>query len=156
MALVLVTGVSGSIAGACASALRAQGYRVRGTVRSRAPATVSHLTALVPGLELVEADLLKDDGWASAVDGCDFVMHIASPFPLFSKDESAIIKPAVEGTKRVLAACVAAKVKRVVLTSSCAAVGGGYEGTDKGKDGYVFTARHVGSLAYLRTTTTFC
>jgi dihydroflavonol-4-reductase len=72
------------------------------------------------------ADLEKDPGWAEAVTGCDYVLHVASPFPAtLPKHEDELIVPAREGALRVLRAASDAKVKRVVLTSSFAAVGYG-------------------------------
>lgn len=134
---VLVTGASGFIAGYCIEQLLAQGYRVRGTVRSLArPDRVAHLRAL-PGasdrtLELVEAELQRDAGWAEAVAGCAYVLHVASPFPSTRpKHESEIVTPAVEGTRRVLTACAAdGGVKRVVMTSSLAAILYGHDSDD--------------------------
>ena len=74
-------------------------------------------------LELVEADLEDADSWKNAVKDCDYVLHTASPFPIVA-DES-IVKTAVDGTLAVLRACAKEKsVKKVVLTSSCAAVNG--------------------------------
>jgi nucleoside-diphosphate-sugar epimerase len=76
---------------------------------------------------VVTADLSRDDGWAAAVEGCDYVMHVASPFPNETpKSEDDLIRPAVDGTLRVLRAAADAGVKRVVLTSSIAAVSSGY------------------------------
>ncbi|MFT4571032.1 MAG: dihydroflavonol-4-reductase [Hyphomicrobiaceae bacterium] len=130
--LVLVTGASGFIAGHCVQTLLADGYRVRGTVRSLANrAKVGHLdqlgTAADDRLELVEADLTSDQGWDTAVSGCTYVLHVASPFPSTTPDdEMELIGPAVEGTQRVLAACARGGVKRVVLTSSVAAVAYGH------------------------------
>ena len=136
--LVLVTGASGSIATACCAALHAAGYRVRGTVRD--PARASHLSALCPGLELVAADLESDGGWDEACAGCVYVLHLASPFVLNAATEAELVRPAVEGTKRVLGAALrAGTVKRVVLTSSVVSIGDGHEGTPKGAQGYVFT-----------------
>ncbi len=134
-ALVLVTGASGFIAGHCVAALLADGYRVRGTVRSLANrAKVRHLDAVGRAhddrLELVEADLTSDAGWDRAVAGCSYVLHVASPFPAERPDdEMELIGPAVEGTRRVLAACARTKgaVRRVVLTSSVAAVAYGHD-----------------------------
>lgn len=115
------------------------GYRVRGTVRSLKKKT-EHLTNLVPGaahrLELVEADLTSDAGWAEAVAGCDYIMHVASPFPLQSPrdPERELYIPAREGTLRVLRAAAAAspRPRRVVLTSSTAAIAYGHD--DTGRD----------------------
>ena len=131
--LVLVTGASGFIAGHCVRELLEHGYMVRGTVRSlKDPEKTAHLRALaarVGGtLDLVEADLGSDAGWKDAVAGCAYVQHVASPFPAAApKDEMDLIRPAVDGTKRVLNACAeSGTVKRVVLTSSVAAVASGH------------------------------
>ncbi|GAB1515370.1 NAD-dependent epimerase/dehydratase family protein [Actinophytocola sp. KF-1] len=114
---VLVTGASGFIARHVAAELRAHGYAVRGTARRD-----------VDGVdELVRADLAADAGWAEAVDGCDFVLHVASPFPVgrpSSDDE--LVRPAVDGTLRVLRAAADAGVRRVVVTSSIAAIVSGH------------------------------
>ena len=137
---VLVTGASGYIGGHCVVDLLRRGYRVRGTVRNLGKrAAVERLATLVPGslerLEIVEADLSSDRGWAEAVRDCTYVLHVASPFPPnVPNDEMEVIGPAVDGTKRVLAAAAATRggVKRVVLTSSVAAVAyGRREHTDK-------------------------
>lgn len=128
--LVLVTGVSGFIASWVAHAALKVGYRVRGTVRSlKNEDKVKHLRDLCPGskyqLELVEADLTSDAGWNDAVRDCDYILHLASPFPLDDpKDPNELIVPAVDGTLRVLRAAAALDKppKRVVLTSSIVAV----------------------------------
>jgi nucleoside-diphosphate-sugar epimerase len=127
MSKILVTGATGFVAGHCIADLLAGGHSVRGTVRSLAdPARVAHLRALGCDLELVEADLTRDDGWAAAVAGVDAVLHVASPFPATPpRDEDELIRPAVDGTLRVLRASADAGVRRVVLTSSIAAVCGG-------------------------------
>jgi nucleoside-diphosphate-sugar epimerase len=71
--------------------------------------------------------LNKDEGWKEAVSGCTYVLHVASPFPASPpKHEDDLINPARDGTLRVLRAAKAASVKRVVLTSSFAAVGYGH------------------------------
>ena len=110
-----------------------------GTIRSRAkadaPRTAIARVASVERLSFVEADLLSDNGWDNAMTGCTFVMHVASPFYLKEpKDENELIVPAVEGTKRVLAAAQRAGVKRLVLTSSIVSIssgkGSGQYGTD--------------------------
>ncbi|MBL1076732.1 NAD-dependent epimerase/dehydratase family protein [Nocardia sp. 2] len=122
---VLVTGVSGYLAGHIVTDLRERGYEVRGTVRSLAKtAATAHLT----GVELVEADLSSDAGWAEAVAGCRYVVHAASPFPAAEpKREDELVRPAVDGTLRVLRAAAAGGVERVVLTSSIAAVRMGHD-----------------------------
>lgn len=118
---ILVTGASGFIAGHCVSELAGHGYTVRGTVRD--PRKAAHLADIA---ELVHADLESDDGWADAVAGCDCVLHVASPFPLSDPaDENDLIRPAVQGTLRVLRASArSGTVKRVLVTSSVAAIVG--------------------------------
>ena len=124
---VLITGISGFIAKHCAVEMLNAGYGVRGTVRSMhksgdVQASIAK-HADVGRLEFAAADLDSDDGWSAAVAGCKFVLHVASPFPARQpKDEQELIRPAVEGTLRVLRAAVAAKVERFVQTSSTAAV----------------------------------
>lgn len=132
-ALVLVTGATGYIAGHCVRELLEHGYRVRGTVRSLAdPRKTEHLrrmaSTLDGSLELVEADLTGDRGWREAVAGCTYVQHVASPFPAaVPKNEMELIGPAVDGARRVLGACAeAGTVKRVVMTSSVAAIAFGH------------------------------
>lgn len=128
--LVLVTGATGFLATHVVKVMLENGYRVRGTVRSlKNTEKVKHLYDLCPNakhkLELVEADLTDDDSWPSAVEGCEFIHHVASPFPLDDpKNEDEIVKPAVQGTLGVLkAAAKSGTVKRVVVTSSCIAIG---------------------------------
>jgi nucleoside-diphosphate-sugar epimerase len=110
-----------------------QGYRVRGTVRNQARAGEVREAMENAGvdlghrLEIVEADLTRDEGWADAVRGCSYVLHVASPFPNRAPEhEDELIKPAKEGTVRVLKAAADAGVKRVVVTSSLAAISGGH------------------------------
>lgn len=126
---VLLTGVSGFIAKHVALKLLNAGYDVRGTVRRLDRASEVH-AALAPHLDdragqlsLVQADLESDAGWAEAMAGVSAVVHTASPFPIAQpKNPHDLIRPAVEGTHRVLAAASAAGIKRIVLTSSVAAV----------------------------------
>lgn len=133
--VILVTGVSGYIGSHVAKLLLEEGYKVRGTVRSLSnEAKVEPLKSLVPDakfpLELVEADLTKEEGWDKAVEGCTGVLHVASPFPdLVNQqvDEAGLVDTAKDGTLQVLKAVAnhaAASVKRVVVTSSFAAVSG--------------------------------
>ncbi|TKK83816.1 aldehyde reductase [Herbidospora galbida] len=134
---VLVTGGSGFIAGHCILQLLDQGYAVRTTVRSSARESAVRAVLADAGmvngddLTFVPADLLADDGWADAVAGVDFVLHVASPVRLGEvADENDVIAPAREGTLRVLRAARDAGVKRVVLTSAFHAVGFGHPPTD--------------------------
>jgi dihydroflavonol-4-reductase len=125
---VLVTGGSGFLGGWCVIELLRRGYTVRTTVRSlsREPQVRSAVSSEVdPGdrLTVLAADLTSDEGWAEAAEGCDYVLHVASPFPPKQpKDPDELIVPAREGTLRVLRAGLNAGVKRVVVTSSVAAI----------------------------------
>src|SRR3954471_23637798 len=125
--LVLVTGGSGFIGAHAINRLHEEGYRVRTTVRSLSrEAEVRELAGDGP-LEVVAADLTDDAGWAEAVSGCDYVLHVASPFPPGPpKHEDDLIVPARDGALRVLRAARDAGVRRVVLTSSFAAIGYGH------------------------------
>jgi dihydroflavonol-4-reductase len=131
MARVLVTGATGYLAGHCIAELLSSGYAVRATVRDLATANVAHLRSIAERtgavLEFAEADLARDAGWNQAVDGCDYVWHVASPFPgTTPQDENEVVRPAVDGTLRVLRAVEAGSTaKRVVMTSSGLAVHSG-------------------------------
>jgi dihydroflavonol-4-reductase len=115
---VLVTGATGYAAGFCIRELLEHGYDVRGSVRNLKTSSVDHLRPLGE-VEFVQAILDADAGWDDAVAGCDYVLHVASPIPFKApKHEDEIIRPAVDGTKRVLRAAAKAGVKRVVYTSS--------------------------------------
>jgi dihydroflavonol-4-reductase len=129
MDLVLLTGISGFIAKHVALKLLNAGYNVRGTLRrlDRADevrsALAPYLTEHAGTLTFVQADLESDAGWADAMTGVSALVHTASPFPISQpKDPATLIRPAVEGTERVLKAAAAAGVTRVVLTSSTVAV----------------------------------
>lgn len=131
---VLVTGGSGFIGAHCIVQLLAAGYQVRTTIRNlkREGDVRAMLKAggADPGsrLSFFAADLVDDSGWKEAVSGCDFVLHVASPLPpSVPKNEDELIVPAREGTLRVLRASRDAGVKRVVLTSSFAAIGYGHK-----------------------------
>jgi len=137
MKKVLVTGISGFVGQHCAAELLKKGYAVRGSVRS-----LSKTDEVVNGikkeidpkdnLEFCELDLMKDAGWDKAMEGCDYVLHVASPFVVkVPKDENELIKPAVDGTLRALKAAKKAGVKRLVLTSSTVAMHGGQTGLIK-------------------------
>ena len=122
---ILVTGASGYIAGFVIKQLIADGWTVRGTVRSlaRADALRTTLGVEASDLELFAADLTADAGWDAAVVGCRYVHHIASPLQLgVPKNDDELIVPARDGALRVLRAAHAARVERVVMTSSTAAI----------------------------------
>ena len=127
---ILITGISGFIAKHCAVELLKHGYAVRGTVRSRAKADEARATLAghcdTTKLSFADANLLSDAGWQTAMQGIGGVLHVASPFQLGEpKDPNDLLKPAVEGTLRVLRAAVASGIPRFVQTSSMAAVVGG-------------------------------
>jgi nucleoside-diphosphate-sugar epimerase len=137
MGTVLVTGGSGFVGCHCILQLLAAGYQVRTTVRNlkrEADVRAMLRTGGVEtgdGLSFVAADLEKDAGWPEAVAGCEYVFHVASPLPPNEpKHEDELIGPAREGSLRVLRAARDAGVKRVVLTSSFAAIGYGHEETE--------------------------
>ncbi len=127
---VLVTGGSGFLGAWCVAELLRRGYAVRTTVRdpAREPEVRAALAAEGEAgdrLTVAVADLSSDGGWAEAAAGCDYVLHVASPFPAVQpKDPDELIVPAREGTLRVLRAALDAGARRVVVTSSVAAVGG--------------------------------
>ena len=132
MATVLVTGGSGFIGSHALLQLLATGHDVRTTIRSLQ--REAGLRALLRAnaaddarLHCLVTDLTQDAGWTDAVAGCDFVLHIASPFPAgIPKHEDELIVPARDGALRVLRAARDTGVKRVVLTSSFAAIGYGH------------------------------
>ena len=142
---VLVTGGSGYIGGWCVASLLQRGYVVRTTVRdlSKEAAVRASLAKLVdPGnrLSFHAANLTSDDGWDAAVEGCDYVLHVASPLGVSDpKDPNDLIVPAREGARRAIAAAIKAKVKRVVMTSSVAATNRGSLGSDWIADETVWT-----------------
>jgi nucleoside-diphosphate-sugar epimerase len=130
--LVLVTGGSGFVGSHCIRRLHEDGYRVRTTVRSLSREPEVRAMAGDGPLEVVAADLTADAGWAEALAGCAYVLHVASPFPLGQpKHEDELIVPARDGALRVLRAAREAGVRRVVLTSSFAAIGYGHGHPDK-------------------------
>ncbi len=126
--LVLVTGGSGYIAGYCVAQLLNDGWSVRTTVRSLAKtkavrASIDNIAPKASEIEFVEADLNSDAGWGRAAIGAQYVLHVASPVPLTDpKDDDELIRPARDGTLRVLTAARDAGVKRVVMTSSTSAI----------------------------------
>ena len=145
---VCVTGASGFIAAEIIKALLLKGYRVRGTVRKSPDAYpfLASLDGAVDRLELVEADLLKSGSYKQAVKGCEYVLHTASPYIINVKNSQRdLVEPAVRGTQEVMEACLfAGGVKRVVLTSSIAAV------TDQPDSSVIYTEKEWNRLSSLK------
>ena len=124
---VLLTGISGWIAKHTAIELLNLGYEVLGTVRNNSLIQQTKETinkyAPIDNLSFVELDLLKDDGWNEAAQGCKYIMHIASPFPYkVSNNRDSLLAPAVDGTLRVLNAGLNANVEQIIKTSSIVAM----------------------------------
>ena len=125
---VLVTGVAGYIGQHCALELLKKGFNVIGSLRDISKAhevetAIKQHIEIKDNLEFCQLDLLIDNGWEEAMNGCDFVLHVASPYVSYQpKDENELIKPAVEGTSRVLKFAKKFGVKRVVVTSSVVAM----------------------------------
>ena len=134
---ILVTGASGFVAIHTIIQLLEQGYKVRGTIRSLSKEAEVRETILKyvqanDRLEILSADLEQDAGWDEAMNGIEYVLHVASPFPLFEpKHEDELIVPAVQGTLRVLRAAHKARIKRVIQVSSNAAISSGHDGENK-------------------------
>ena len=162
MGTVLVTGGSGFIASHCILQLLAAGHQVRTTVRT--PGRESAVRAMLKQggadeagdrLAFVAADLQADAGWPQAAAGCDHVLHVASPFPVgVPRHEDELIVPARDGALRVLRAARNAGVRRVVLTSSYAAIGYGHPPQATPFDETNWTdATAAGLSAYVRSKT---
>lgn len=157
---VLVTGASGFIAMHCILKLLEKGYKVRGTLRSPERETglrktfMKH-TSVDDRLEFITTNLKTDAGWDDAVEGCQYILHVASPFPSQPpKHENDLIHPARDGAIRILKLASAANVKRVVMTSSLAAVVSGHD-YDESKvfdeEDWSRTDRHIGAYEKSKT-----
>lgn len=153
--IILVTGGTGFIGSWVVKELLEKGYRVRVPVRSLKRAEkYQHLKDLSNSdslLELFEADLLYEGSYDSAAEGADAIIHMASPFTLRFKDpQRDLVDPAVQGTRNVLAAAnKSTTVKRVVLTSSVAAVHG--DNIDMMEQGLTeFTEEHFNTTSSLK------
>ncbi len=160
MSTILVTGGSGFIAGHTILQLLSAGHSVRTTVRSlqREPEVRATLKqgGAEPGerLRFFAADLEADAGWAEAASGCDYVLHMASPFPAGAPShEDELIRPARDGALRVLRAARDAGVKRVVLTSSFAAIGYGHPPRQTPFDEADWTDANAKIPAYVKSKT---
>jgi dihydroflavonol-4-reductase len=155
-----VTGGSGFIGGHCIVKLLAAGYEVRATLRDPGREVdvraMLRTAAIDPAgrLSFSVADLESDAGWAAAAAGCEYVLHVASPFPAARPShEDELIVPAREGTLRVLRAALGADVKRVVLTSSFAAIGYGQPPRAAPFDESDWTVPAAGVSAYAKSKT---
>ena len=137
MEKVLITGASGYIALHCIVELLNNGYAVKGSLRS--PNRESQVRTAIAkkidtknNLEFCKLDLTNDDGWEEAMSDCKYVLHVASPFPFSEpKDENDLIIPAREGTLRALRAAKKSGIKKVILTSSVAAIQYGHNDSNK-------------------------
>jgi dihydroflavonol-4-reductase len=152
---VLVTGASGYIAGFVIRQLVAEGWTVRGSIRNLARADAVRKTLGLPDLELVAVDLTSDAGWAEAMAGMDFVQHIASPIPTREpKDPQELIGPARDGALRALRFAHAARVKRLVMTSSMAAIAYGHpEPRPVFTEAHWTNAESLDAYAYIKSKT---
>jgi dihydroflavonol-4-reductase len=158
---ILVTGATGFVGKWVVLELLKGGYRVRGTVRTEARAARLRQTIgselgaeALSRLEVVFCDLLADAGWPEAMAGVAAVMHVAAQIvALEPKDPDVVVRPALEGTRRVLRFALAAGVKRVIITSSIATVGYGH-GHVSGKR--VYTEEHFTNLDAMRWTWAYC
>ncbi len=159
MKKVLVTGISGYVGQHCAAELLKNGYAVRGSVRSLSKTEevtqgIKKVIDPMGNLEYCELNLLKDEGWEQSMAGCDFVLHVASPFVASEpKDENELIQPAVEGTQRALKAAKKAGVKRMVLTSSMVAMMADARGTVEINQNSWTNVNAKGISAYLKSKT---
>jgi len=156
MQRVLLSGVTGYIGQHCAAELLRQGYEVIGTIRtpSKTDSTRDAIGRVAPveKLHFAEADLLSDRGWADAMRGCAFAIHVASPFLLAEpRNEADLINPAVEGTKRVVAAAQREGIKRLVLTSSTFAIIAGKVSGRYGPGDWSDTNANIGAYAKSKT-----
>ena len=157
---VLVTGGSGFIGGWCVIGLLQQGYAVRATVRDlvREGAVRTALGKVVDPrdqLSFYAANLTSDAGWDAAMEGCDYLLHVASPLGVAEpKDPNELIVPARDGARRAGGAAIKAGVKRVVLTSSVAATSHGVNTGDSVADESVWTDPSApGTSAYSQSKT---
>ncbi|MGB1896868.1 MAG: NAD-dependent epimerase/dehydratase family protein, partial [Parvibaculales bacterium] len=159
MEKVLVTGATGFIALHCIAQLLQQNYQVVGTVRSpsRKDEVIKAMAAQglsADNLSFVEADLTQDAGWDAAVAGCDYVLHVASPFIVgVPKHEDELIVPAVGGAERVLQAAIRAGVGKTVMTSSCAAIDKTHDGKTHFTEDDWTNTEHPKTPAYHKSKT---
>ena len=157
MKKVLLTGISGYIAMHCAKELLKRDYSINATVRNldKVDAIKKALKAesLNPDrIEFFQADLLSDYNWEEAMSGCEYVMHVASPYPLAQpKDENELIRPAVEGTNRVIKLAQKNNVQKIVLTSSVAAVSAGHTKKEYSEEDWSFIDKPISAYPKSKT-----
>ena len=156
---ILVTGASGYIAKHCLVELIKAGYNVKGTVRDLSKAAIvksdleNHLNQKID-IEFIETTLDNDHNWDEAVKNCDAILHVASPFPRkHIENENDLILPAKGGTSRVLNAAKNAGIKRIVITSSNAAVSYGHIGIDDFDESHWTNIESKSITAYTKSKT---
>ena len=156
---ILVTGASGFVALHTIIQLLQQGYKIRATLRTlsreaEVRETISKHVDINDNLEIVTTDLMQDTGWDEAMKDVEYVLHIASPFPLFEPNhEDELIIPAVQGTLRVLRAAHKGNIKRVVQISSVAAVTAGHSGENRpfNEEDWSITENNIGAYSKSKT-----
>ena len=157
MKKALLTGISGYIPMHCAKELLKRDYHINATVRNLDKVediknALSALSLDVNKIQFFQADLLSDDNWEDAMADCEYVMHVASPYPLNQpKDESVLIKPAVEGTERVVSLAIKNNVKKIVLTSSVVAVSVGHTKKEYSEEDWSFADKPIAAYAKSKT-----
>jgi len=153
---VLVTGASGFIASHCILELLKAGYKVKGSLRDlqKQVEIQSFLKKYISSeqIEFCKLNLLSDEGWDQACSDCEYILHIASPFIIEEpKNENDIIEPALQGTLRALKAARNSDIKKVVLTSSMAAIAYGHKREVCNTDDWTDISKNVG--AYVKSKT---
>jgi len=157
MEKVLVTGATGYIALHCVQQLLDQGYAVNGSIRSpeRKNEVIESLNKVVDcsnKLEFCELDLTRDEGWEEEIQGCDYVLHVASPvIEKNMNDEDSFIEPARQGLLRALEPSIKYKIKRFIMTSSIAAITQGH--TDHEIDEKSWSVIQRDTLPYIKSKT---
>ena len=156
MEKVLITGASGYIALHCIVESLKNGFSVKASLRnmSREDEVRKAVKRETDddNLEVCKLDLLDDEGWEEAAWDCDYLLHTASPFITYEpKDENELIKPAKEGTLRALRAANKAGIKKIVLTSSIAAIAYGHEKNIVTEDDWTDTTQDVGAYTKSKT-----